>query len=78
MTDTKLVRKTIEFHPDMVSVMDEIQQKLGLERQLDAMQKALQVLAVILDHGDCFYIPAPEGGLQKVVFDEIAEGEDAA
>ncbi len=71
-----VVVKKVEFHPTILAVLDELQEWLGLEDHCAVLQKAVQTLAIIKDHGGTFYVETPEGALLPVVFDEFAEASE--
>lgn len=75
---TKPIVKKIEFHPDILAVLDDLQEWLGLPDHPAVLQKAVQVLAVIKDYGDRFYVETPEGVLLTVVLDELTTPTAAA
>ena len=73
-----MVPRKLGFAPEMLVVLDELQEWLGLPDHPAVLQKAVQVLAVIKDHGDYFYVETPEGALLPVVFDELTTPPAAA
>jgi hypothetical protein len=41
-------RRTVEFHPDIDEVLNQLQSELKLRNQTDVLQKAIQILAILV------------------------------
>ena len=44
----KYKRRTVEFHPDIDEVLTKLQTELKLRNQTDVLQKAVQILAILV------------------------------
>jgi hypothetical protein len=67
----KYNRRTIEIHPDIEALLDEMQIELRLRTHTEVMQKAIQLLAVVMGAGGCgrkkIFIEKEEGKLQEII-----------
>lgn len=65
MTKPEYIKKTIEMHPELIALLDDLQSHHRLRTHTQVFQKAIQLLAVI--KGRKVYIERDNGNLQEIV-----------
>ena len=58
-------KRTIEFHPDAVSLLESLRIKYSLKDECQVLQKAMQLLAVASERK--IYVENDDGQIQEVV-----------
>jgi hypothetical protein len=67
----KYKRRTIEFHPDIEKALDELQKQLSLRSHTDVVQKAVQVLSILVgddkENRPQVFIKKKDGKPQEII-----------
>jgi uncharacterized protein YqkB len=45
----KYHQRTVEFHPDMMVILNDLQKKLGLKSHAEVLQKSVQLMKAVVD-----------------------------
>jgi hypothetical protein len=70
---TDYIKRSIEMHPDLIALLDDLQSHHRLRTHTQVIQKAIQLLAVF--KGKKVYIERDNGNLQEVVISGESNGE---